>query len=1399
VDDSLPLEHIILMLQRSPEQDLALTTRIDQMHNQRSPYYHQWLKAEDVGGCYGVADSDIATVTGWLESHGFKIDMVPAGKTLIIFSGTAGQVREAFHTEIHNLNVRGEQHIANMSEPQIPAALAPVIAGFRSLHNFFPKPLVHVVGPIQRDSKTGKWHKLAANKGAADETAPPNSQGASPLISWYSDDIWAVGPQDFYTIYNETPLLTASTRINGAGQTLAIVQDSEVNPADVTAFRSQFGLPPYPATPNATQGGVNYMFGISSYCSGPGTPDKNGGESEADIDVQWMGATAPAAIIDFVACADTASSFGGDLSAQYVVNNLDSTVSAFSLSFGWCEAELPWGNLGLAANSFYNNLWEQAVAEGQTPVIAAGDSGDDVCDRGNNDGPYNNWSLGENGLSVNGLASTPYNVAAGGTDFSDSYQTDFNPTSYWNKNDTSPYDSALSYIPETAWNNTCANPLLVDFLRYHLGITYPNGAEGLCNENNLTENGTPTSYMYTTLDGAGGGSSTLYSLPTWQSVYGIGPGFFASSNTNRNLPDISLFASDGGLWNHMLVFCESDLSPCTYAAAATASGAGGTSFVAPMLGGIMGLINQAWPSGDPAQPTRQGQANYTFYGLAAAEYGTYGYENTSTTAPSIYTCEGSSINAIGTYSSIFPSCIFHDIYRTPQYGSSSCAGASGNNTVCLVDNNAGPCAAGSTDCYTNTSGDAYGILSTWYTRLGMTAVFPAFEQYAGYSDATGLGSVNIDNLVKQWTSVTTQFASTTTLVASPTSITTTASTTLTATVTATGRGSLAPPLGDVNFYRGSSCSGTALGSANLVPATACTTSCNATASLPGITGAQLGVGTPSVVACFSGDGANDAPSTSPAVTVTVTASSTTATTTTLTLAPTSVTVGSSGPVEMTAKVAPTTGTGTPTGSVNFFVNGGTAVGSGTLSSGTATFNYNPSTLAVGPYPVTAQYGGDTNFSSSTSTAQQLTVTASGTTATPTFSPATGTYTSAQSVTISDTTPSSTIYYTTNGTTPTTSSTQYSGPITVAATETIEALATATGDANSSVATATYTINPPGVAATPTFFPVAGTYASAQSVTISDSTSGAAIYYTVTSGTTGTTPTTSSTQYSGPITVAATETIEAIAVATGYSSSAVATATYTINLPGVAAVPTFLPAAGTYSSAQSVTISDTTPSSTIYYTTNGTTPTTSSTLYTGPITVSATETIEALATATGDANSSVATATYTITTTPNFTVTASPASLTVTAGQSGTVTVSVTPQNAFASAVSFTCSGLPTGASCSFSPATVTPSGAAASTTLTVSTSATMAAVRRNFSPLFPGTALAAALCFLGLKKRRSVQLLLLLAVSVIGLSLFTGCGGGSSSRQPPVTATVTVTGTSGTGANVLQNTAQFSLTVNSGS
>jgi hypothetical protein len=413
-------------------------------------------------------------------------------------------------------------------------------------------------------------------------------------------------------------------------------------------------------------------------------------------------------------------------------------------------------------------------------------------------------------------------------------------------------------------------------------------------------------------------------------------------------------------------------------------------------------------------------------------------------------------------------------------------------------------------------------------------------------------------------------------------------------------------------------------------------------------------------------------------------------------------------------------------------------------------------------------------------------------ATPTFSPAGGTYPSAQSVTISDATAGATIYYTTNGTAPTTSSTAYTSPIAVSSSETVQAIAVATGDDTSAVASAVYTITPPTRAATPAFSPAAGTYTSTQSVTISDATAGATIYYT----TNGTTPGTSSTAYTGPITVSATETLEAIAVATGDTDSTVASAVYTISTSQpVVSTPTFSPAAGTYSSAQTVTISDATAGATIYYTTDGSAPTTSSTAYTAPITVSATDTVEAIAVATGDTNSAVGSAAYTITGIPNFTLSVSPASLTVNAGAQGTITLSVTPVNGFDSPVSFACTGLPAGVICSFAPATVTPAGVATTTQLTISDSAQSSALRPGYRPFFPFTTLAVTVCFFGLRKRRSRHHWLLLAIAYAGLGLLFGCGGasgGGGSTPPATTSTVIVTATSG----ALNGTATITLTLN---
>jgi hypothetical protein len=402
-------------------------------------------------------------------------------------------------------------------------------------------------------------------------------------------------------------------------------------------------------------------------------------------------------------------------------------------------------------------------------------------------------------------------------------------------------------------------------------------------------------------------------------------------------------------------------------------------------------------------------------------------------------------------------------------------------------------------------------------------------------------------------------------------------------------------------------------------------------------------------------------------------------------------------------------------------------------------------------------------------------------ATPTFSVAAGTYTTVQTVTITDTTTGAAIYYTTDGSAPTSSSTLYTGPVTVGVTETLNAIATATGYANSPVASALYTVNLP-TAATPTFSPATGTYAAPQTVTITDATAGAAIYYT-TDGSTPGAGTGTSVLYSGPITVGVTETIKAVAVVTNYNNSTVGSALYTINLPAAAA-PTFSVAAGTYTAMQTVSITDATTGAAIYYTTDGSAPTAgtgTSVLYTGSIQVPVSETINAIAVASPNYNNSaVASAAYIINLPAAAFTIASSDDTVLTKGGTGAATLTVTANAAFNGTVSFACSGfLPIGATCTFAPTSVSVVALANGTsTLTVTLPAATAALHSDSSPVLAATMLAGILCLIGLRKRRRLQMLLLLVVSVIGMSSFTGCTTTSSSSSTSSQMVVTATGSS---------------------
>src|SRR5271157_223599 len=358
---SLPMERMLLVLKRSPEQEFALRNLLDDQQDKTSPNYHKWLTPEEVGQQFGPTDADMQTITAWLQSHGFQVGSTK-GRTVLEFSGSASQVQEAFHTTIHKYLVNGEQHWANASDPQIPTALTLAVAGIDSLHNFPRRAMNRFVGTYSEKAKS--------------VTVPgPNYTVACGS----AQTCYAVSPYDFATIYDVLPLWNANPAINGTGEAIAIVGRTNINPNDPTAFWTLFGL----TVP------VNKLNII---LNGP-DPGINGDEGEADIDIQWSGAVAPQATIDFVTSQSTETTDGVDLSAVYIVDN--NVAPVMSESYGQCEL-----GLGTAGNQFHYTLWEQAAAQGISVFVSSGDNGSAGCDNPGGPAQY--------GLNVNGIASTPF-------------------------------------------------------------------------------------------------------------------------------------------------------------------------------------------------------------------------------------------------------------------------------------------------------------------------------------------------------------------------------------------------------------------------------------------------------------------------------------------------------------------------------------------------------------------------------------------------------------------------------------------------------------------------------------------------------------------------------------------------------------------------------------------------------------------------------------------------------------------------------------------------------------------------------------------------------------------------------------------------------------------------------
>ena len=541
---SAALPEIRLELKRPPALQAALDQLVEAQQDKTSPSYHHWLTPADLRA-YGPAQADIDKVTAWLTRQGLTVNRVSRSGMEVDFGGSAAAVATAFHTEMHEVNLRGEAHISNLSAPSVPAGLMPVIAGV-TLNDFFPKPMMQRVTPsLTTDSSDGKFY--------------------------------AVTPPDFATIYNVNPVFNGSavgTPVTGAGVTVALLEQTQINTADVTTFRTAFGLSGYPGTLTVVNPGG---------CKPPGFIADEG---EAALDAEWAGSTAPGATILEAECKSVAPlGFGVETALENLVEG-GTTATVFSISYGGDE-----GQGGYAFEEGWVNLVEEAAAEGIAVFVSTGDSGVST----------NEGGIASDGLFINGLSDTAYNTAVGGTDFLDYALGE--TSRYWTTKNSATGESARSYIPETPWNNSCASEAIAA-----LEKTTP---AAFCDAN-------PTFGQAGV--GGSGGQSVFFKKPKWQLT--TIPGM--PDDHRRDQPDVSLFAANG-IFHHFYLFCMSDPkeggAPCDYAKNKDLFGnaAGGTSFAAPAFAGIAALMQQTDMIFGAKTP-QTGNLAPLFYKLAAAQY-----------------------------------------------------------------------------------------------------------------------------------------------------------------------------------------------------------------------------------------------------------------------------------------------------------------------------------------------------------------------------------------------------------------------------------------------------------------------------------------------------------------------------------------------------------------------------------------------------------------------------------------------------------------------------------------------------------------------------------------------------------------------------------------------------------
>jgi trimeric autotransporter adhesin len=1138
-----PASRMLLLLKRPAEQEAALQEYIASAHMQGSANYHHWLTPAQIGSQFGPADSDVQAVVAWLQSQGFAVAKVSAAKTTIEFSGTAGQIESAFATKIHSFQVDGVDHVSNVSDPQIPAALAPVIAGISPLNDFHPKPM-HTApqGRVAIPAPT------SANPKAM--TSLPRSGGLQPDLTVSTSTgtpFYAVAPADFATIY-DTPNSTlnskySGTNLTGSGVTIGIAGDSNIDGlgsgSNVANYRSIFGLP-------AISSGSKVV--VDGNDPGTGSDD----EVEALLDLEVASAVAPSANLILYISQDTTFQSGLDLAIQRALD--DNTVNILNVSFGLCEAYQ-----GQSGNQEILNFWEQAAAQGISVTVSTGDDGSAGCDDNNTE------TAAVQGLQVNSIASTPFNIAVGGTDFN---QSSSNESTYWNSTNSSIGGSAKGPIPEIPWNDSTSTDgalsgnTPVKDSNGNTNIVGAGGGVSAClnalvdpSTDNVVSCGAVSGSLY-----SGGG----YAKPTWQSSFG--------STANRELPDVSLFAADG-LHDSAWVLCATGVGASTSGTDCQPDSTGnysfqvvgGTSASSPAFGGVLALVIQQLGGG------RLGQADYTLYPLSQQK-----------------------------------SAAFHDV-------------TTGNNAVY--------CLSGAADCGSN------GFLT-------------GYNAATGYDDASGLGSLDVTQLVQNWSSIT--FKPTTTSLTvngatSPITITHGSAVSIGVTVTSSG----GTPTGNVALVAGSGTNNT---------------------SVPAV---EASLASPAILP---------------------------------------------------------------------------------LSNGTAT-NSSYKYLPGGTYGLTANYGGDGTFASSTSS--------------PPISVTVNPEASTLELSIQD-------FNSSTGAGSTVTSVVYGTYVSIAAepVSTAEASQQNLTYLQQATGTVTFTSSP----AIPTFIPTTPVPVNSNGFAEIPNQLSIAYppgTYSVSASYSGDASFSSSTAGAQAFTV--TKNNVTISAANGSTSTTV------VVQVAPAAISGFYSSSGLLLPSGTVTLTNSSGATVGTGTlANITNPVTNTAIAQATITVSGTATTVSYA---GDTNYNAGSASFTPST-GSFTLSAAPSTVSISSGGSGTTTMNITPASGFTGTVNVSCSAGSSPLTCSLAQSSVAVSGTAAVTDVLTVTSTSSSGLRIPANPLdrwyaAGGVALAGVLLFGLPGRRRAWQrmlslLLLFIAVGVVG------CGGGGSSNNNTSTYTVTVTATSGT-------------------